>query len=624
MASVSHVACCTVLGVALGAPALAQPRFTVANGGPSGLQGRHLYRQAGGVPLVAFDGAGFGCTNNQDDLVAISARKVATQFIACSSVDPTSVGQFQGPPPPFLPPYSVWDQSGKRQHAGDLWMMSKAFDRATGIIPAASLPVNQMYLAVNQAAPWTAYFGLLPNGGPDITFPHGTLMDDVDGVLPEPGVPKIYFCLKAGSPSLPGLVGANPSGADIVHDTNPLLGGLGTESVFAKAADLGLLVGDQIDGLMVYDDQDDGVFDDVDTVIFSLGRLSPSLTVLGATAADMLVVTHGTDATPQIFATADNWGLGPNDNIDDLDGMVLQNFSAYQTLLAAIGNPDAKSVANGPIETDAYKGIGQTDASALQFSQGLNVFGFGHSAQAQSRVADDFEIPVPPGPVGPAMVTGFSFLAYQTNSGPGPSPFQQYIVGIWSKPPVEGGRPDVLPYTKFAPSNPDLLQSKFASIHRVPEGNLLDGQRPVFENICTLQSPLRLQPGTYWLDWQAVGSPAFGDPSVPPVTLKNKPGKLGANALQLINQNWIKVIDTGPANAPQDLPFRVEYLQQSVPPLLCYPDCDGDGVLSISDFICFQTSFALNEPYADCDGSGQLAIDDFICFQTYFAIGCED
>ena len=54
----------------------------------------------------------------------------------------------------------------------------------------------------------------------------------------------------------------------------------------------------------------------------------------------------------------------------------------------------------------------------------------------------------------------------------------------------------------------------------------------------------------------------------------------------------------------------------------CYPDCDQDGVLTIDDFICFQTIFALNDPYADCDADSLLTIDDFICFQTFFAIGC--
>ncbi len=55
---------------------------------------------------------------------------------------------------------------------------------------------------------------------------------------------------------------------------------------------------------------------------------------------------------------------------------------------------------------------------------------------------------------------------------------------------------------------------------------------------------------------------------------------------------------------------------------VCDADCDTSGSLSIDDFICFQTLFALGDPAADCDASGSLSIDDFICFQTLFAIGC--
>ena len=63
----------------------------------------------------------------------------------------------------------------------------------------------------------------------------------------------------------------------------------------------------------------------------------------------------------------------------------------------------------------------------------------------------------------------------------------------------------------------------------------------------------------------------------------------------------------------------------TIPPIdtnTCYADCDASGALSIDDFICFQTFFALGDPFADCDQSGSLSIDDFICFQTFFAIGC--
>lgn len=55
---------------------------------------------------------------------------------------------------------------------------------------------------------------------------------------------------------------------------------------------------------------------------------------------------------------------------------------------------------------------------------------------------------------------------------------------------------------------------------------------------------------------------------------------------------------------------------------MCEADCDQDAALTIDDFICFQTRFAVADPKADCDASGTLDIDDFICFQTLFAIGC--
>ncbi len=54
----------------------------------------------------------------------------------------------------------------------------------------------------------------------------------------------------------------------------------------------------------------------------------------------------------------------------------------------------------------------------------------------------------------------------------------------------------------------------------------------------------------------------------------------------------------------------------------CYPDCTGDGRLTVGDFACFQTKFVLGAPYADCNGQGGLTVADFGCFQTAFVAGC--
>ncbi|MEO1278176.1 MAG: FG-GAP-like repeat-containing protein, partial [Planctomycetota bacterium] len=54
----------------------------------------------------------------------------------------------------------------------------------------------------------------------------------------------------------------------------------------------------------------------------------------------------------------------------------------------------------------------------------------------------------------------------------------------------------------------------------------------------------------------------------------------------------------------------------------CVPDLDGDGELTIFDFLEFQSLFATGDARADLDGSGTLDIFDFLAFQSAFAIGC--
>ncbi|MFI4882622.1 MAG: FG-GAP-like repeat-containing protein, partial [Phycisphaerales bacterium JB064] len=54
----------------------------------------------------------------------------------------------------------------------------------------------------------------------------------------------------------------------------------------------------------------------------------------------------------------------------------------------------------------------------------------------------------------------------------------------------------------------------------------------------------------------------------------------------------------------------------------CYADLDGDGSLTIFDFLAFQNAFDDGDPIADCDGSGGLDIFDFLCFQNAFDAGC--
>ncbi|UYV11681.1 MAG: hypothetical protein NCW75_10265 [Phycisphaera sp.] len=55
----------------------------------------------------------------------------------------------------------------------------------------------------------------------------------------------------------------------------------------------------------------------------------------------------------------------------------------------------------------------------------------------------------------------------------------------------------------------------------------------------------------------------------------------------------------------------------------CPADFDGDGSLSIFDFLAFQNAFAAGDLAADLDGDGVLTLFDFLAFQNEFDAGCE-
>ena len=59
-----------------------------------------------------------------------------------------------------------------------------------------------------------------------------------------------------------------------------------------------------------------------------------------------------------------------------------------------------------------------------------------------------------------------------------------------------------------------------------------------------------------------------------------------------------------------------------VPAASCPGDCDGNGVLNILDFVCFQTAWQSQTPFGDCDGNGLYNILDFVCYQGLFQQGC--
>ncbi|MFI4881423.1 MAG: GC-type dockerin domain-anchored protein [Phycisphaerales bacterium JB064] len=54
----------------------------------------------------------------------------------------------------------------------------------------------------------------------------------------------------------------------------------------------------------------------------------------------------------------------------------------------------------------------------------------------------------------------------------------------------------------------------------------------------------------------------------------------------------------------------------------CRADFDGDGDLTLFDFLAFQNAFDAGDLAADFDGDGSLTIFDFLAFQNEFDAGC--
>lgn len=160
-------------------------------------------------------------------------------------------------------------------------------------------------------------------------FPPG---DDVDALdlrlapVPVPGLgPSIFWSVDPATAGGVGVyVGLGATAADVFWSP-ALVGYSGVPTVYAPAALLGLLPGDDIDALVWFEDDVGGMGspgptpDDV--AIFSLTPGSPTLAALGylpgTGGADLFITKPG--GAVSVFAPAGALGLLPDDDINALD-----------------------------------------------------------------------------------------------------------------------------------------------------------------------------------------------------------------------------------------------------------------------------------------------------------------
>lgn len=297
-----------------------------------------------GPAVVFVPAANIGLGMNGDALNSMSFANAGWNpgdpFTILFSLDRDSTGL--APPDPKLLanciPFNATDQCTRGTQAGDEYMSTLGYV----LNGSFRLPNNQLALTANSVLVLNNYneggtdHKAMPAGAASGTAPFPLLQEGItdDNVSssayqngPAPAsmpVQRVYYTANPNSPSLPLLSNPNPpSGAHIFFVQNPVPPPATVVTKFATAALLNLQVNDVIDGLVVFDFNNDGVFNGTDQVLFSLAPDSPSLALIpGASAtgaaADVFRVRFG--QPPQLFAAAGELGLGaPTDNIDSLE-----------------------------------------------------------------------------------------------------------------------------------------------------------------------------------------------------------------------------------------------------------------------------------------------------------------
>lgn len=353
MRQTTWMSLCAAGAVGLWAHNAMAQAYSTEGGGPSGNAGAGIEEKNGTTISNAGGGAGMGAGAANDEIDSISGDSEDDEVTLCFSVDPFS----QGSSLPRIPTINVLHQANRRQAAGDAFIGTEAWQVDTGRIPGASLGFFDNALVTNQGRGWvdSVGFGLLPNSQPQDFLPPATPTDNVNGLAQlrtrggGAGPPELFYTLRNGSDSLLTLPGANgvlDRGSDIFYDDD--ITNLGSEQLFAQASDFGLQPGDDIDGLIVMDRNDDRAFDPGDLVFFSLSPGSPSLGLVGASPADIFRATLGGF---NLFISHAELGLLPSDNLDAIHFDMLINGSARDTI-------DAKTPAPGTGLLVAMAGLG--------------------------------------------------------------------------------------------------------------------------------------------------------------------------------------------------------------------------------------------------------------------------
>jgi hypothetical protein len=143
----------------------------------------------------------------------------------------------------------------------------------------------------------------------------------------------VFFSVDPLTP-LVGLGYVSP--ADVHFGVGFGYDGPGAFVVYAAAGALGLVPGDDIDALVVFDDGDFMFTPGTDVTLFSLTPGSPTLGALGSDAASVLF----SSGVPGVLVPSVMLGLLPTDNLDALDVRIIpepSSLAMFGIALAMLG-----------------------------------------------------------------------------------------------------------------------------------------------------------------------------------------------------------------------------------------------------------------------------------------------
>ena len=237
----------------------------------------------------------------------------------------------------------------------------------------------------------------------------------------------------------------------------------------------------------------------------------------------------------------------------------------------------------GPVVTQAGAGAGGADVSELQTAQGLDVFGYNTNLVADITVAEDFKITNPEG----WYVDSFATLMYQTTAPTATSPITFVTYRLWDGPPFLASSNII---TGDLSTN-RLLSTEWSGIYRVLDTELDNTARALMT--VEMSAGLTLQPGHYWLEWAAIGSPPFSGPWTPSITIPDETRT--GNAIQngVGGEGWSFVGETG-------------VMEQQGLPLEVYGD--NAACEALPDWVSVTPVSGSNEP-GDSDDMQQLTLD---------------